>query len=321
MSRLCRIKAGITIGDPSGIGPAITVKALNKLAGRADFVVIGDCRVLERIKGFRSLLKNKVKIVDLNNVSRKGFRFGEIRQDYGKASIEYLDKSLKLLNDKEIDCLITCPISKDSINRAGFKYNGHTEYFIAKTKTKDVQMMLLNKYLKFTLVTRHLSLQEVSRSLSIDSICRATLATWKSLKEIFGIRFPKVAICALNPHASDNGLLGSEESRVIKPAFERLKKKISPIFGPIPADTAIKEAFNGKFDALIAMYHDQALIPLKLTGADSGVNITLGLNFIRTSPLHGTAFDIAGNIKYADPKSLISAIGLALKCVLNQRRA
>lgn len=310
------------MGDPSGIGPAITVKALNELAGQADFVLLGDSRVLEKIKGFKNLLKNKVKIVSLDNIKIKGFKFGEIRGEYGRASIEYLDKSLELLRSKDIECLITSPVSKDAINRAGFKFSGHTEYFINKTRPGyGTQMMLLNKYLRFTLVTRHLSLKEVPEALNAELIYRSALVTYRSLKEIFGISSPRIAICGLNPHASDNGLFGYEEEKIINPALRRIKEEVKFISGPLPADTAIQKAFNGKFDALIAMYHDQALIPLKLTGADSGVNITLGLKFIRTSPLHGTAFDIARDPKSANPKSLISAIKLALKCASTQKRA
>lgn len=321
MSRLCRIKAGITIGDPSGIGPAVTVKAINRLAGKADFVVIGDCGVLSKVPGFTGLLKGKVRIIDLNNVAINRFRFGKIKAEYGRASIEYLDKSLELLKNKEIECLITCPISKDAVNRAGFKISGHTEYFIKKTKSASAEMMLLNKYLRFTLATRHLSLKDVPDSLSIESICRAALVTHQSLKEIFRIPYPRIAICALNPHGSDNGLLGCEEEKIIKPALARIKKKINGVCdGPFPADTAIQMAFNREYDAVIAMYHDQALIPLKVTGADSGVNITLGLDFIRTSPLHGTAFDIAGNNGTVDPGSLISAIELALKCASSRKK-
>mgnify|MGYP002682217567 CR=1 FL=1 len=308
------------MGDPSGIGPAITVKALNKLADRADFTLIGDSRILEKIKGFKSLLKSKVKVISLDNVKVKGFKFGQVRGEYGKASFEYLEKSLELLRNKDIECLITSPVSKDAITRAGIKFSGHTEYFINRTGARHAQMMLLNRYLKFTLATRHISLNRIAKVIDKELIYRTALVTYNSLRMIFAIPTPKIAICGLNPHASDNALFGIEEKNIITPALNKLKKKIKFIFGPLPADTAIQKAFKGEFNALIAMYHDQALIPLKLTGYDSGVNITLGLNFIRTSPLHGTAFDIAVDYKSANPNSLISAINLALKCALNQRK-
>ncbi len=321
ISKLCKIRAGITMGDPSGIGPAITVKALNRLTNAADFSVIGDAAVLNKIPGFNRILKNGVKVFDLKNVDAKGFEFGRIRGEYGRASVEYLNRALQLLNDQEIDCLITCPISKESVNLAGFNYSGHTEYFIKKTKPGPVVMMLLNKYLKFGLVTRHLSLRDVPGSLTPEGIYQVAFTTYKWLNDTVGIEYPRIVLCGLNPHASDNGLIGDEEVKVISPAAKKLQSKIKGFYGPLPADIAIHKALMGEYDAVIAMYHDQALIPLKITGMDSGVNLTLGLGFIRTSPLHGTAFDIAAEQSYADPSSLISAIKMALKCASIRKKA
>ncbi|PIP19566.1 MAG: 4-hydroxythreonine-4-phosphate dehydrogenase PdxA [Candidatus Omnitrophica bacterium CG23_combo_of_CG06-09_8_20_14_all_41_10] len=338
ISKSRRIKVGITIGDPSGIGPAITIKAIRKLIdssgsfsfyssprghpearraeGPVDFVIIGTSSVLDRIPGFSRLLRKGVKIVDLQNVSRKGFEFGKIKGEYGRVSIEYLDRALNLLKKGAIDCLVTCPISKESINKAGFKYRGHTEYFAKRLKAKDVVMMLINKKLRFSLVTRHLAVKDVSGALSIDKICRVVSATYLALKKIFKISRPRIVLCGLNPHASDNGLIGDEEIKIIKPAVKNLKKMFKGINGPFSSDVAICRALKGEYDAVVAMYHDQASIPLKLTGSNRGVNLTLGLPFIRTSPLHGTAFDIAGRHKLADPNSLIAAIKLAVKCAL-----
>ena len=309
-----RIKVGLTIGDPSGIGPAITIKAINKLAGSADFVIIGDLFVLKKIPNFSLLPKNGVKIIDLKNINRKKFKFGKIKSEYGRASLEYLDRALQLIKEDKIDCLVTCPISKEAINHAGFKYSGHTEYFIKKTKAKQVVMMLLNKNLKFSLITRHLAIKTLPKALNSDEIFDITRVTYLSLKNIFRISNPRIVVCGLNPHASDNGLIGDEEERIIKPAVKRLKRIFKSVDGPFSPDVAIYKALKGEYDAVMAMYHDQALIPLKITGMDTGVNISLGLPFIRTSPLHGTAFDIASNYKLADPDSLISAIKLAVKC-------
>lgn len=314
----CRIKIGLTIGDPSGIGPAIAVKAINKLKGIADFTIIGDSFVLNKIPDFSRISNNQIRIIDLKNINCGSFKFGRIKSEYGRASIEYLDKALQLLKENKIDCLVTCPISKEAINKAGFKYSGHTEYFIKKTKAKDVVMMLLNKDLRFSLITRHLPIKEVPGALSSNEIFAVTRITHLSLKSIFKIHLPRIVLCGLNPHASDNGLIGDEEVRIIKPAAKRLKKIFKGIDGPFPPDVAIYRAFKGEYDAVIAMYHDQALIPLKITGINSGVNISLGLPFIRTSPLHGTAFEIAGKDKLINPDSLISAIKLAVKCASNQ---
>jgi len=316
ISKSNKIRVGITMGDPSGVGPAITLKAIKALKGKADFVVIGDRWVLNKVKS----QKSKVKIVDLNNINHKRFSFGKIKAEYGRASIEYLDKAMELINDREIDCLVTSPISKEAVIKAGFRASGHTEYFLKKCGLNEVVMMLLNDYLRFSLVTRHIPLKDVSRQLSADKLYNNILITHQSLKNLFGIGKPRIGVCSLNPHASENGLIGKEENRIIKPALRRLNASIN-VSGPLSSDVAILRARQGEFDCLIALYHDQALVPLKLTGFETGVNMTLGLPFIRTSPLHGTAFDIAKTSRLADPNSMIAAIKLAIKCSFTQKEA
>lgn len=310
----CKIKVGITIGDPSGIGPAITLKALSRLGRLADFTVFGDSWVLSQSFGSKFPTRN-AKLIDLKNIKRKNFTFGKVRAEYGKAAIEYLDEALEMLKMKKIDCLVTGPISKEAINLAGYKFSGHTEYLAKKTNTDETVMMLLNRYLKFSLITRHIPIKDVSLKLNKDLVYRNIKITADSLKKFFLIPFPRIVVCALNPHASDNGLIGTEENKIIKPAIKKsgLKLKIK-ITGPMPADSAIQKAVKGNYDAVVAIYHDQALIPLKLTGANSGVNLTLGLPFIRTSPLHGTAFDIAENPALIKADSFIEAVKLAVKC-------
>jgi 4-hydroxythreonine-4-phosphate dehydrogenase len=246
---------------------------------------------------------------------------GQIKAQYGKASVEYLDKALELLRNKEIDCLVTAPISKEAINKAGFKYSGHTEYFLKKTGVKEAVMLLLNNKLKFSLVTRHLPIEKVPKALTKEKLYNNILTTYESLKNIFGIKKPRLVVCGLNPHASDNGVIGREENRIIKPVLKKLRDELKlNIDGPLSADAAVASAKEGNYDCVIAMYHDQALIPLKLTDGDSGVNMTLGLPFIRTSPLHGTAFDIARTPVLANPASMIAAIKLAIKCVSNLKK-
>jgi 4-hydroxythreonine-4-phosphate dehydrogenase len=316
-----KIRVGITMGDPSGIGPAILVKALIQLKGLAEFVVIGDAWVLGKIPNPKSQIQN-CKIIDLNNVSHKNFAFGKIRREYGRASIEYLDKALDLIIAREIDCLVTCPISKESVNRAGFHFPGHTEYLAKCCGRKEFAMMLLNRGLKFTLVTTHLPLKEVPGRINKEAIVRAITLTTGALKNLFKIKKPRLVVLGLNPHASDNGVLGKEEMERIIPAIRLLRKRLkTDIQGPLSADVAVLMASRGKFDAAIAMYHDQALIPLKLTGADSGVNMTIGLPFVRTSPLHGTAFDIADNPSLANPASLIEAVKVACQCASSPKKA
>ncbi len=319
-----KIKVGLTMGDPSGIGPAITQVAIHKLKELAEFVVIGDEWVFKQSTVHR-LQFTDIRFIDLNNVSRKNFEFGKVRAEYGRASIEYLDKALELMKKKEIECLVTCPISKEAINLAGFSYSGHTEYLAKHTGTKEYAMLLLNKNLKISLVTRHIPLKEVSSKINKDALYKTIFLTCRGLKQLFGIGNPRVIICGLNPHASDNGLIGEEENRIIKPVLEELKTKFKMrIDGPVSADSAIFKANMGEYDAVVAMYHDQALIPLKLNDNNSGVNLTLGLPFVRTSPLHGTAFDIARggpkNFSRANPNSLIEAIALAVRCTLNLKK-
>ncbi|MCX5703410.1 MAG: 4-hydroxythreonine-4-phosphate dehydrogenase PdxA, partial [Candidatus Omnitrophica bacterium] len=303
-----KIRVGITMGDPSGIGPAITSKAVDKLKGLADFVVIGDEWVFKKAQNAKRKApaspagRQSYKFIDLNNVTRQSFSFGKIKAEYGRASIEYLDKALGLVKNREIDCLVTAPISKEAINLAGFSYSGHTEYLAKNTHTRDFAMMLLNKALRVSLVTRHIPLKDVPAQINKDRISKTIFLTHRALKQIFKIKNPRVVVCGLNPHASDNGIIGKEENRVIKPAIEKLRAKFKiDINGPISSDVAIYQAKEGQYDAVIAMYHDQALIPLKFSADFTGVNMTLGLPFLRTSPLHGTAFDIAGKHKLANP--------------------
>lgn len=307
------------MGDPGGIGAEITAKAMAQLKGLAQFIIIGDRGVFEKIPGAKRKEQN-YQFIDLNNIRHKNFRFGRIEAEYGRASVEYLDKAMELIKNKEIDCLVTCPISKKAVNLAGFRYSGHTEYFAQRLRVKDAVMMLLNDELKFSLVTRHIPLESVSGALTKDRLYRTIYITYRALKNLFSIANPRIVVCGLNPHASDNGVIGDEENKIIKPVIKALKKKVRHIDGPLPADTAIAKAKQKVYDCVIAMYHDQALIPLKLCGNEGGVNITLGLPFIRTSPLHGTAFDIAGR-KPAHANSLIAAIKLAVKCTRNQKKA
>jgi len=257
----------------------------------------------------------------VSNVKRASFRFGRVQAVYGKASMEYLDTALALLAEGTIDCLVTCPISKEAVHLAGYRhFSGHTEYLAARSGSQDTVMMLLNDCLKFSLVTRHIPLENVAAALKPRDIRFVVRTTHESLQTLFSIRRPRLGVCAVNPHASDNGLIGDQENRVLKPVIRGLQKRYKGVCGPEPADSAIAKAVKGGYDALIAMYHDQALIPLKLTGAQSGVNITLGLPYVRTSPLHGTAFDIAGK-GVADPSSLLAAIRRARQCAHALKKA
>lgn len=312
-----KIKVGITMGDPSGIGPIITLKAINKLKDLFNFVVIGDKGVLNKTQ-YSIPNTQYYKLIDLKNISSKGFSFGEVKPEYGRASIQYLNKALELIKTGDIDCIVTCPISKEAINLAGFPYNGHTEFFSRRTNTINYAMLLLNQEIKISLISRHIPLKKVPSFINEEKIFSTAMLTYNSLRNLFSIKNPRIAVCGLNPHASDNGLIGDEENKVIIPALKRLRLEIKCIDGPLSADVAIAKTRKKLYDCAIAMYHDQALIPLKVLGDSKGVNMTLGLPFIRTSPLHGTAFDLAKTgFNLANPDSLIAAIKLAAQCARN----
>ena len=315
---MSKLRCLITMGDPSGIGCEVIVKVLSskQVQGLADWTVIGDAWVFGRNQ--KSKIKNqKFKIIDLKNVPRNNFEFGKVRAEYGRASWEYLEKALELIKAKKADCLVTCPINKEALKLAGYDFRGHTEYIAEYFRVKDVVMMLFNRKLRVSLVTQHIPLKDVSGSLSKEKIFNVISVTAKGLARLFGINCPKIAVCGLNPHASDNGTIGEEEKRSIIPAIKKAKDKGISVSGPHPADTLFLKA--EEFSCVIAMYHDQGLIPLKLTGFKDAVNITLGLPFVRTSPAHGTAFDIAGK-NAASAGSLIQALKTALQCAQNLRK-
>ncbi|MCX5669683.1 MAG: 4-hydroxythreonine-4-phosphate dehydrogenase PdxA [Candidatus Omnitrophica bacterium] len=318
-----KIRVGLTIGDPAGIGPAITLRALKILKDKADFTVIGSSFVLAKAAKLLKIIPAPVKLIDLNNVGEKKFNFGSLNAQNGAACLEYLDVALELLKKNKIDCLVTCPISKEAIHLSGANFSGHTEYLALNTGCQDAVMMLINNKLKFSLLTRHIRLRDVSTMLTQKLLENNILNTVKGLKNLFLIKKPRLVVCGVNPHASDNGVIGTEEQNIIIPVIKKLNKKLSGVVigGVLGADLAISGAAKGEFDCVIAAYHDQALIALKLTDFDSGVNLTLGLPFLRTSPLHGTAFEIASKPVLANPSSLIAAIKLAIKCTLNQRKA
>ena len=306
----------ITMGDPAGIGPEVALKALAspEILRLANFLFIGDGFVINKVsRGLRAKLSSP--FLDLSNVRPKSFCYGASRPEFGKAAIEYIDKALELLLSRRADAVVTAPINKTSVISSGMKgFEGHTEYLAKKALARDVAMMFVGKQLKITLATRHIPLKDVSKRLSVDSICRAIMITDAALKKYFKIPHPRIGVAGLNPHAGEGGVFGDEEKRIIMPAIKRASGSIRGIAGPVPPDVIFYEALAKKYDAVIAMYHDQALIPFKLFHFKDGVNVTLGLPFVRTSPDHGTAFDIAGK-SVADPSSMEEAIILAARLV------
>ncbi len=315
ISRSSRKSVVITAGDPSGIGPEIILKSLARpsIAKKIVPIVVGDREVFRRTaKRLKIAIPPAGKFVDLKNVPSAKFRFGRMKAPFGAAAVEYILVGLELVKIIKGAVLVTAPINKESINAAGFRFAGCTELLSCLTESKNVTMMLVGGSLRVSLATRHLPLRDVPGALTRIGIIRTAKNTHYTLEKFFGIRKPRIGISALNPHAGEGGLLGREEKMIISPAVNYLRKKIKGISGPHPADTLFYKARKGAFDAVVCMYHDQALIPLKMAAFEKGVNMTLGLPFIRTSPDHGTGFDIAGKGK-ADPSSMIEAIKLAAR--------
>ncbi len=252
-----------------------------------------------------------IDLIDLKNIRLGSLKIGKVNKMAAKAAVDYIKKAVSLAKEGEIDAITTAPVNKKGLQRAGFRFLGHTELLTHLTKTKNYAMMLMGGPLKVVLVTTHLPLSKVSSSLSKEKIYQTIRLAWDNMK-YFGIRKPRIGVAGLNPHAGEEGLFGKEEKKFIIPAVKKAKKKGIKAEGPISPDTVFQRTLKGEFDCVVCMYHDQGLIPLKMLAFDKGVNITLGLPIIRTSVDHGTAYEIVGK-GIANPTSLIEAIKLAVK--------
>ncbi len=317
-----RPTVAITIGDPFGIGPEIVLKAMasQKLGGLANFLIVGDKLVLRSLSELLKMdlrLRRSDSIRDLNLIDKSKIRFGRPSTLSGRASLAYIECALKLIKGKKADCLVTAPVSKEAINWTGVKFLGHTEYLARSFRTKSFAMMLIGGPLRVTLVTRHIPVNSVSNAISKSRILECIDLSYKALKRYFKIDQPKIGVASLNPHGGEGGSIGIEEVRIIRPAINEAKARFKNIIGPTSSEALFYEAYNGKLDCIIAMYHDQGLTPLKMIARDKSVNVTLGLPFVRTSPGHGTAFDIAGK-GFAKADSMIEAINLAIEMVTNK---
>ena len=302
---------GITMGDPGGIGPEVILKALTspEIRAAANYVVIGSEKVLSNISD--RVLSDNISVLDLDNFTVNNALSHKPLPDSGKASVEYILKGLDLAINGKIDALVTAPISKEAIKLAGYDYAGHTELLKEKTSVENVVMFMVGKGLRVSFVTTHLAVNEISGAINQENVFSTIQITATGLKKFFGIDQPKIAVCGLNPHCGDGDRFGTEERDVIIPAIERAQKMGINCHGPLSADTVFNKALNGEFDIVVVQFHDQGAIPIKMHAFDSGVNITLGIPVIRTSPTHGTAFDIAGK-GIADPGSMIEAIKTAV---------
>ena len=325
MSR--RPTVGITMGDPSGIGPEIIVKALSGREVRDICcpVVIGDSarlRLAESIVGLQSTVKTveDLRRADLNDDSvlcidlglvPANLPFGEPSAISGNAAYQYIKYAVHLAELGLVDAITTAPLSKLALHAAGYKFPGHTELLAALTNTDEVSMMLVSTKLRVIHVTTHMGLIDAIESINSDLVQRVITRAYLALIKA-GISSPRIGVCGINPHAGEDGLFGrGEESRKIAPAVARCVEMGWDVKGPLAADTLFYLAARGDFDVVVAMYHDQGHGPIKVLGLESGVNVSVGLPVIRTSVDHGTAFDIAGR-GVADERSMIEAIRQAV---------
>ncbi|HVP77750.1 MAG TPA: 4-hydroxythreonine-4-phosphate dehydrogenase PdxA [Thermodesulfobacteriota bacterium] len=315
---------GITMGDPTGIGPEIIVKALSteEVFRVCRPVVFGDHGVLSmavRIQNLSATLEaidripqdgylpGKIFLFSLTQLEVASLRFGRPDRACGEAMVRYIEEAVKRAKNRELDAITTCPINKKAMNEAGYSFPGHTELLAHLTGASSVAMMFLGSKWRIVLVTIHLPLKDVSREVSKARILSILRLTDEGMRKYFAIPQPKIAVLGLNPHCGEEGLLGDEEKKEILPAIAEAKLLGMGAEGPFPADSFFNGSGSHAFDAVVAMYHDQGLIPVKMLNFKEAVNVTLGLPFVRTSVDHGTAYDIAGK-GLADSTNLVKAI-------------
>ena len=328
-----KLKIGISIGDVNGIGMEVIIKTLAdaRIYDYCTPIVYGHTKVA-------SFHRRTVQVHDLNfnvidsaaNAHHKKanmincweedvkIELGLSTPTGGKYAFMSLQRATDDLVAGEIDALVTAPINKDNIQNEEFKFPGHTEYLQERANSPEVLMFLVSETLKVGVVTGHIPVSQIAQSLTADKIVAKLKLMNTSLKQDFWIRKPKIAVLGLNPHAGDNGLIGSEEKEIIIPALEAARDNGIMAFGPYPADGFFANGTYMQFDAVLAMYHDQGLIPFKQISFESGVNYTAGLSFVRTSPDHGTAYDIAGKNK-ASEVSFREAMFEAIHIVKHRR--
>ena len=320
-----KINVGITIGDPNGIGIEIILKSLTNfsLFHECNFIIYAstgliekqkqhfqiDTPPLKKIASEENLSDTQINIKEV--FSNSQFNFGESDKELSALGILSLKEATKAIKDKKIDVLVTAPINKDLSFSESFKYTGHTDFLKNYFRISPL-MLMISKELKIALLTDHIPIKDVSNAINQDIVEQKIKALEKSLINDFQIKKPKIAVLAVNPHAGDNGVIGNEDQSIITPAINSFKGTTSSINGPFSADTFFVNENYKKYDGIIASYHDQGLIPFKTISFGKGVNFTAGLPFVRTSPDHGTGFDIAGK-GIADHTSFTNAIKLGLQ--------
>ncbi len=317
---------GISLGDCNGIGPEIILKGLSYIDfSQSKPVVIAPFHVLEFYKDLFGFSKELHLISDIQQVKDSLINIlfdsnspnftpapGTQSKESGFLAMQSIEQATELCLSKSINAMVTAPISKEAVNLAGYKIPGHTEFLAEKANASSVLMMLVNKNLRVALTTVHIPIRDVANSITLEVILERLKVLNQSLISDFVIPKPRIAVLGLNPHAGDGGVIGMEEIEIIKPSILTARKLGINADGPFPADGFFGQKLYEKYDAVLAMYHDQGLAPFKLASFGNGVNFTAGLPIIRTSPDHGTAFNIAGN-GVADPSSFKQAYNLAVK--------
>lgn len=298
------------MGDPCGIGPEIIAKLFADAAPMPSTLVLGDEGLIQRAIRLLALpLKvrhidspeefqftpDTINVISLSHLP-EDLPFGKLDARAGKAAFDYIRAGIDLALQKRIRAIVTAPINKEALRLADIHYPGHTEILADFSGTKDFAMMLMNNDLRVILVTIHISLREAIEQLTIESELTTIRLAHQAMIQL-GIPRPRIAVAGLNPHAGEHGLFGTEDDAIIRPAIQKAQAEDIEASGPWPGDTVFMHARQGRFDIVVAQYHDQGLIPVKYLGVDEGVNITVGLPFVRTSVDHGTAFDIAGTGK------------------------
>jgi 4-hydroxythreonine-4-phosphate dehydrogenase len=320
---------GITMGDPCGVGPEIIVTALAdpRVRGRCVAVVIGDQMALERairvrgsglsitpiasVEEARRAGNDAIPLLPLSRLTEEDICYGRPTLAAGAAVYDYIRCATRLCLDGRLAAMVTAPISKEAMNRAGHHYPGHTELLAELCGTDRYVMMLAGDLLRVSLVTIHEALRDVPSLISRERVLTTIRVTHEGVRLLTGKEHPRMAVLSLNPHCGEGGMFGDEEASVIAPAIQAARDEGIDAQGPLSADTLFHFARQGKYDGVVAMYHDQGLIPLKLVHFDDGVNITLGLPIIRTSVDHGTAYDLAGTGR-ASSRSMLAAIAMAV---------
>ncbi|BFU95268.1 MAG: 4-hydroxythreonine-4-phosphate dehydrogenase [Nitrospira sp.] len=327
---------GITMGDPAGIGPEVIVKALagSRVRRLCLPLVIGSHSIMrETVKrlgltldvapvgghGQASFRRGRISVLDPIEEPLGRIRLGVATPESGAASVAFIKKGVQLAQIGCIDGIVTAPINKEAINMAGCHFPGHTELLADLTKAKESGMMIVGGPLKIMFVTTHVAIKELPAQLTRPKIEKGIRLAHAALTRLFGLKRPRIGVAALNPHAGEHGLFGDEEARLVGPAARAARRQGILASDPLPADTLFGKAARGEFDGVVALYHDQGLIPLKLVAFGTCVNLTVGLPIIRTSVDHGTAFDIVGK-GIADPGSLIEAIVLAAGLAARRQR-